>query len=170
MTLTPAFIISGLLAVMNTICFCISNFKKNKKNIVFWHMCCSICDFFMYLVLGAKTGLANAVANICKNAAYSKFDSMFFTVTFSMLRVMLLCMGYEGLPTILFIIIEIVSVFILKYGTAQQFRILTAVRQFVWVVYDWRFATIVVALFTFVGFISCCAAVIKNIPKHDKKA
>lgn len=66
MELTPTFIVSGILSLTNTICFCISNFKKTKKDIVFLHMCCNICDFFMYLVLGAKTGLSNATANICK--------------------------------------------------------------------------------------------------------
>lgn len=155
-------IIAGLLAVLNTIFFCISNFKKNKKEITFWHMCCSLCDFFMYLILGAKTGLANAVANICKNAAYSKLDSMKFTVVFSILRIGLLGLGYEGFVTILFIVIEVISVGILKWGTAQQFRVLTAVRQLVWVVYDFMFATVVVAVLTFIGFIGCAAAVIKN--------
>ncbi len=169
MEMTSVFIISGLLAAANTICFCIASFRKTKKDIVFLHMCCNICDFLMYLILGAKTGLANATANICKNAAYSKMNSMFFTFIFSILRVVLLIIGYEGISTILFIILEISSIFILKYGTVQQFRILTVIRQGVWVIYDWMFATAIVALFTFISFVSCMIAVIKNIPLYAKQ-
>lgn len=166
MEITAIFIISGILALTNTICFGIASFKKTKKDIVFLHMCCNICDFFMYLILGAKSGLANATANICKNAAYSKLDSMLFMVIFALLRIVLLGIGYEGIPTILFIILEILSIFILKYGTTQQFRILIAIRQGLWVVYDWIFATVIVAFFTFIAFISCVIAVIKNIYKE----
>lgn len=102
-----------------------------------------------------------------KNAAYSKLDNMFFTVIFALLRIVLLVVGYEGIPTVLFIILEIISVFILKYGTTQQFRVLTAIRQGIWVIYDWMFATIIVTFFTFIAFISCNIAVIKNISKKE---
>lgn len=164
--MTPVFIISSILAFTNTICFCISGFKKTKNDIVFWHMCCSICDFFMYLILRAKTGLANATADICKNAAYSKLNSMRFTIIFTILRIILLFIGYEGITTVLFILLEIISIFILKYGTAQQFRVLALIRQGVCVIYDWLFATVIVVMFTFIAFISCTIAVVKNFNKN----
>lgn len=160
-------IISAVLAFINTVLFVISNFRKTKKEIVFFHMCDCICDFVMYLILGAKTGLANATANLCKNAAYAVFDSESFMAFFAMLRIGLLVIGYEGIPTVLFIILEIAAIFILKKGSTQQFRILTAVRQAVWVVYDWHFANAAVACFTFIGFISCVIAVAKN---RDEKS
>ncbi len=164
-----SFIIATGLSFINTICFCISNFRKTKKDIVFLHMCCNICDLVMYLILGARTGLANAIANVCKNAAYSKFNSMFFMILFSILRITLLALGYEGLPTILFIVCEIISIFILKYGTTQQFRILSAVRQGIWVIYDCMYASVVIGLLTSVGFISCTAAVVKNMSSRKQR-
>ncbi len=160
--ITSVFYISSILLMANMVCFCVSNFRKTKKDIVFWHMCCSICDFFMYLVLGAKTGLANATANLCKNVAYAKLDSMFFTILFSLFRMILLVIGYEGISTFLFILLEIISLFILKYGTAPHFRILSAIRQAVWIVYDWMYATVVVVFFTSIGFLSCVIAVMEN--------
>lgn len=116
----------------------------------------------MYLILGAKTGLANATANICKNVAYFKFDSMKFTVFFAILRIGLLFLGWEGLVTGLFILCEIIALFILEYGSTQQFRILTLFREGVWVVYDVLFATILVALLTVISFSGCLISVIKN--------
>lgn len=112
-------IISTAFAVVSIICFCISNFRKTKKEIVFLHMCSNICDLAMYFVLGAKTGMANAFANICKNAAYSKFDSNSFTVIFAILRIVLLVIGYECITTIMFIILEVFSTVFLIQGTAQ---------------------------------------------------
>lgn len=165
------YLISGFLSIMNTVFFCMSNFKKTKKGIVFLHMCCNLCDFFMYLVLGARTGVVNATVDICKNFAYSKMDSMLLTVLFSAIRIMLLVtVGYDGAVTVLFVILEIVALLILKCGTSQHFRILTAARQGVWVVYDFMFATTFIACLTFTGFVGSVGAVLRNrFPEPDGK-
>lgn len=162
-------IISTILAVISITCFSISNFRKTKKEIVFLHMCANICDFIMYLILGAKTGMANAFANVCKNASYSKFNSNNFTILFAAFRVILLIIGFEGITTIMFITLEIIATIILIYGTAQQFRILSLVRQGVWVAYDWLFASVVIAVITMIGFVSCMIAVITNIGKKEDR-
>lgn len=159
------FFITGLMAVLNTLFFIASGFRKSKKEVLYFHTLCCVCDLVIYGIFGAKTGLANATANICKNLAFSRFDSMRFTILFTMLRIGLLCIGWEGLPTALFILCEIVEIFLLKYGTTQQFRYLTLFRQGVWVVYDLLFATILVSLCTMVGFIGCMTSIIKNKEK-----
>lgn len=164
-------LIATLLAVMNTICFNLSVFQKTKKKIVFLHMCCSICDVIMYIVLGARTGIANGIANLCKNFAYAKMDSISWTLIFSGLRIVLLILGYEGPVTFAFILLEIIGMFVLVYGSTQQFRVIVLLKQILWVIYDWMFATVLIACLTSIGLVSCVAAIIKNEDKFkdDKK-
>lgn len=157
--------ISTILALISMTCFSISNFRKTKTEIVFLHMCSNISDFIMYLILGAKTGMASSFVNICKNDSYSKFNSNSFTVLFALFRILLFIIGFEGVTTVMFIILEIIATFILIYGTAQQFRVLTLIREGVWVAYNWLFASVIIAVITMIGFVSCMIAVITNISK-----
>lgn len=167
MEMTPVFVMSGIFTLASTLCGCVAAFRKTKKDIVFLHVCCDAFDLLTYLVLKGRTGMANAVAALCKDAAYSRMGSMLFTVIFAILRIILLVMGYEGILTLLFIFMEILSIFALKYGTVQQLRFLMVVDQGVWIVYDCLFATPVVAFFTSVVFISRVAAFVKNT--HGKE-
>ena len=159
--------VATLLAVTNTICFNLSVFQKTKKKIVFLHMCCSICDVIMYIVLGARTGIANGIADLCKNFAYAKMDSISWALIFSGLRIVLLMLGYEGPVTFAFILLEIIGMFVLVYGSTQQFRVVVLSKQILWVIYDWIFATAVIAFLTSIGLISCVAAIIKNKDRFD---
>lgn len=157
------------LALFNTIFLSVGNFKKNKKDISFLYALCNSCDIIMYIILRARTGIANSTANFLKNLAYSKLDNFKFTIMFSLLRIILLIIGYDSFATMIFIILEIVQLFILKYGSAQHLRILTTVRQGVWIVYDFMFANVIVACFTAIGFISCFTATIRNIKQKELK-
>lgn len=169
MTLTIK-ILSGLLAIISSICFIISNFKKTKKEITALYVITNICAFIRYILTGGKTGIANSFANICKYMAYSKFNSYSFTVLFAIFRITLLCFGYEGILTLLFIILEIIGTAVLLKGTTQQFRIITLVRQVVWTLYDWVFATPFIAFLTATQLISCIISVTKNykVPRRNK--
>lgn len=89
-------LVVALLSVANTACFNLSVFQKTKRQIIHLHTYCSICDIVIYAVLGAKTGIANSVVNLGKNFAYSKMDSIRWTMGFSCLRIVLLVLGYEG--------------------------------------------------------------------------
>lgn len=162
-------ILSGLLAIISSICFIISNFKKTKKEITALYICTNICAFFRYILTNGKTGMANSFANICKYIAYSKFNCYTLTVFFATFRITLLCFGYEGILTSLFIILEIIGTFIMLKGTTQQFRIITLIRQVVWTVYDWVFSTPFVALTTAIQLVSCVIAVIQNYKQPRKK-
>lgn len=155
-------VIATILSVINTVCFNLSVFRKTKKQITFLHMCCSICDVVMYMILGAKTGIANGTANLCKNFAYAKMDSIPWMMGFSIFRIILLIFGYEGPITGGFITMEIIGMFILAYGSTQQFRFIVLAKQILWVVYDWMFATVVIACLTSLGVISCITAIVKN--------
>lgn len=155
-------LICDLLATVSMAAFCYSNFRKTKTGITAVYIISNICDCIMYIIMGGMTGLANSSASLFKNAAFSKFDSVRATIFFSGVRVLFLCFGYEGILTFLFIMTEIAITYIMFKGTVQQMRVLTALRQLVWVVYDVRTTTLLVATTTFVGFIFCTAAVFKN--------
>lgn len=160
-------LVVALLSVANTACFNLSVFQKTKRQIIHLHTYCSICDIVIYAVLGAKTGIANSVVNLGKNFAYSKMDSIRWTMGFSCLRIVLLVLGYEGPMTAGFIALEIIGVASLAYGTTQQFRIVTLLKQLLWVAYDWVFATAIVACMTLTGAVSCFAAIVRNRNRTD---
>lgn len=151
-----------LLSVVNTACFNLSVFQKTKKQIICLHLYCSICDIVIYAILGAKTGIANSIVNLGKNFAYSRMDSVRWMMGFSCLRIVLLILGYEGPMTAGFVVLEVAGMIALAYGTTQQFRIVTLLKQFLWVAYDWVFATAVIACMTLTGAVSCFAAVMRN--------
>lgn len=155
-------IIVNILALMSIILFNISNFRKTKKGILHVRICCNICDIVMYILVEGKTGTANAFADMCKNIAFTRYNSSIFVILFAGLRIILLCFGYEGILTVLFIISEIIATYAIIRGSTQQLRIITLIRQCIWVVYDYKNASAFVALLTFTGCVSAAAAIIKN--------
>ena len=154
--------IATVLTIAGTIMYCVSNFLKTKKGVTYLRAWNSLTDCLKYLVLGARTGIVNGVLDVGKNLAFSKFDSMKLTTAFTVVRVIALIAGYDSFVTILYIVIEIWKLLILKSGTVQQFRIISLANTFLFVLYDFRFATKFIASLTTISFVCNVIAVIQG--------
>lgn len=161
------FFASITLSLFSALLYNISVFRKQKKHIVGMHVGCNICDILMYLINGGKSGLANSFVNISKNLVYSKLENNTLTIIFAVLRIILLALGYEGILTLLFILLEVISTIILIKGTAQQLRYVYLGSQITWVCYDYFFANILVACITATGCVSLIVAIIQNRGSHE---
>lgn len=150
------------LSLASAITYNVSVFLKSKRAITGMHCICNIFDILMYLVTGGRNGMANSVVNLCKNAAFSKLDSRKLTVFFSLVRILLLAAGWEGVLTFAFILAEVAVTVVLLKGTAQNLRYIYLVSQMVWVLYDYTFANIFVAAVTATSCISLVISIIKN--------
>lgn len=162
--------IAVFFSFISIVCFCISAFKKNKKGIVGLYLCCDICDLIMYILLGATTGIASVTVNLCKDASYSKLNSIKFTVIFAVAKVVLMILGYEDFSSGILIIIEIIAIPVLIFCTAQQFRILMSIRQCTWALYDYIHLTKMIFIFTLIGLICYIISIIKEHRSNLKEA
>lgn len=161
-------VVNGL-AILNTVFYCCSCFKNDKKSILRFYMLCNLTDIVMYIIVGGHSGLANGTASFLKNLAFVKYDSKKFTVLFSLLRVVLLCIGFEGLITLCFIVIEILNTLAVLYGAEDGFtiKVLGLISEVIWIVYDALFATLFVAFMTLISTIISFVGVI--VSKRNKE-
>lgn len=156
--------VANFSAFLNTIFYGKSCFKNDKKSILRLHMLCNLTDIVMYVLIGGMSGLANAVASLLKNIAFVKYDSKRFTVFFSILRVSLLCLGYEGFITLCFMVIEVLNTLVVIYGAEDGFsvKVLDVIAEIIWIVYDLLFATIFIAIMTVLSTILSFAGVLAS--------
>lgn len=157
---------SIFFSITSMLFYMVSMFLKSKHKMVGLCIGCDISDILMYLIIGGKTGIVNSAASLCKDAAYSKFDSKKMTVVFAGLKILLLAFNYEGILTLSFIIMQVVITYLLLKGTVQQLRFGYLVNQVIYVIYDYTFANIVVAFITSTLCISLIVSIIKNW--HEK--
>lgn len=128
--------------------YVLASFQKSKRKIVGFYIGCDVADILMYLITAGKTGVANSVANLCRDITYAKFNNKKLTVFFAGLKILLLAFNYDGILTLFFIILQFIITYFLIKGTAQQLRFAFLVNQIIYVIYDYVFANIFVALIT----------------------
>lgn len=162
--LSPTFILisSILLESIGALLYNISSFMKSKRKIVGIRIGCDVCDLLTYIIVGGKTGLTNATASCVRDIVYSKWESRSLTILFAGIRCTLLLVGYEGILTLAFILMEIVTTTILFKGTAQHLRYAGLVTQIIWVCYDIAFVNFGVAAITATSCVMLLIAIINN--------
>lgn len=153
-------VLISVFALISLVGFCTSNFCKSKKKILSVQLICNISDILMYLMSKGMTGLASSISGFLRNIAFIKFNNSKAVILFSSIKVILLIMNYENILTLVLIILEITAAVIIIFGTAQQLRILTTVRQAIWVVYDFIMVSALVSLTSIIKFCFCLASVI----------
>lgn len=157
-----AIIVCNILSLIGLVGFCVSNFCKSKKNILSVQLICNITDILIYIISGGMTGLASAIANFIRNTVFVKFNNKTVVVLCSTIKVLLLVINYENVVSLVFIILEIIATVLILYGSTQQFRVLTLVREGTWVVYDYITVSLIVTLTTVIKFCFCLTAVTVN--------
>ena len=162
MSSSSVLILSIILSGASVLLYNISIFQKSKRRIVGMHVGCNICDILMYLVTGGQIGLVNSVVNLCKNTVYSKWENRILTIVFSSLRIFLIMLTQERFFTMIFIVVEIYITVAMLFGTEQQLRFIHLGNQITWVIYDYTFANIFVAIITATSCVSLVSAIIKN--------
>lgn len=159
MSISYIFILTFTVTAM--LASCAVNFGKTKVNIVALTVIINISDCLAYILSGSMTGLADSGVDLLKNVAFSKFNSNKATVIFSILRLIVLCLFYENILSIIFIILEIVGTYLVIRGTAQQYRLCNLVCQIFWVVYDYVMISPLVALISSIVIVFMFIAIIK---------
>lgn len=150
-----------IFTIIAMLASCIVNFGKTKVNIVALTIVINISDCLAYILSGSMTGLADSGVDLFKNVAFSKFNSNKATVVFSILRVIVLCLCYENILSVIFIVLELIGTYLVLRGTAQQCRICNLICQVFWVVYDYVMISPLVALISSVVIVFMFIAIIK---------
>lgn len=154
--------ISTALEIMSVALYSFAMFRSTKHKMTGWLIGVHSLDLLTYIIVGGKTGMASSISNLGRDIAYSKFDNKHMTLLFSIVRIALLAFSYEGVVTLLFIIMHVITTVITLKGTAQQLRFASLANQFVWVAYDYMFVNIVVASITFAPCIGLVTSIVKN--------
>lgn len=152
------FILNIVLAFLDNILFCLSFYFSTKKRVTFVLALCNAVGLLRYLLLGAVTGVVSGFCSLVKNLSYVR-DSLRVTVIMSILRVILYIIFYENILTLLFMLFELLNLVVLLKYSINHLRVVSAGRQFIWVLYDFFSGGILCGILRLISFIVVCFSI-----------
>lgn len=160
-------IIANILGLISAICYWISNFKKDKKQIVRMHLICNISDLLQYICLYSPTAIIDTGITFIKNLVFVKTKTGKLAICFSILKCLcIILFGFEGIITIIAVILEITSILILVYLSEQWVRGHGIIKSIYWIFYDFTHKAIIASIMGIGSVVAISIAMFKNRNKE----
>ncbi len=154
------FIIAQVCGLINFITYGISIWLKTKKDILFFQIICNLADIIQYLCLGAYTACSINTISLMRNVIFKKNCNKFFLLGIIFLYVICGFVAFDGIFSLLSILIVIIQTVLVYQKEEQYIRIGAVFIILYWIVYDFVYGAYVSTILDCIIFVSNTLAVI----------
>lgn len=155
-------VVANLFGFVSFLVFVISMYRETKKDIARLHMICNICDMCQYAVLHGWNGFTEAAVSLVANMVYAKGDNKRLYAAVSCVRILLVCLFWEGFPSVLMVFRIVFSCVCMLWLSEQWVRFSSILSQLIWLFYDLCFGAVVTAVSDGISVVMIIAAMVKN--------